>query len=713
MTMALAGASGARAGVTTRSGLPSKADQIATLKAALTTITGKINGNSPRYGDADLRDLFSYHVDSLWKQGIDGAGTTVAVLEGWTDPNITSTIDNLDTTVGLPDPTISTVFPTGPPPASCPAGMTALGSEGSCNAWAGEVDLDVEAVHLIAPYASIIISDTPSDSEIVGDAASEASMPEITQAMEYITNNHLADVMSVSDANAEGGYSAGRDEVTAQDIGEVTAAANGVPLVASSGNCGVLAQEPASTALCATRSSGPAVSTWADSPWVTAVGGSNPARTAPCPPCTTASGEDAFTLSSLSGAGLSEIYPRPAYQNVIAPISGSPMRSLPDITMDAADGTDESTPLFAGVLALATQARGKDLGAINQLLYERLAATPAASGLLDVTTGANSAAGVPGYAATPGYDVASGWGTVDAAKLVPALAKADAAGNPMTAAAAAEVTRLDNTLHVSPSTTVGPAQAFSVTSSGFLPGHPVTLSVDGTQVGLLAADSSGAVGFQFTPDDLSLSLGSHTLTIHSMLLDQTETITVKSVETTTPRITSPKDGTRAKTQRPTLAGTGTVGDTIAVDNHAHHVVCATFVSQTGAWSCTPVAALPPGKDTLFAVQTSSGSSLNSTPVTVDVPGVPGRPTGVNASRHGSHVSLTWHAPAAGGGLPVTGYRVLRATAKAGHYTRVASPKRRSYASSKLAAHKTYYYKVEAVNAVGVSPASKPVKAASH
>ena len=37
--------------------------------------------------------------------------------------------------------------------------------------------------------------------------------------------------------------------------------------------------------------------------------------------------------------------------------------------------------------------------------------------------GNNSFAGVTGFDAGTGYDLASGWGTIDAAKFVPALAR--------------------------------------------------------------------------------------------------------------------------------------------------------------------------------------------------------------------------------------------------------------------------------------------------
>ena len=45
------------------------------------------------------------------------------------------------------------------------------------------------------------------------------------------------------------------------------------------------------------------------------------------------------------------------------------------------------------------------------------------TGIVDVTSGNNSFAGVTGFDAGTGYDLASGWGTIDAAKFVPALAR--------------------------------------------------------------------------------------------------------------------------------------------------------------------------------------------------------------------------------------------------------------------------------------------------
>ncbi len=495
-----------------------KHDQIKTLTAALARIDAQLATGNSRWGDLDLRDVASYHVDQLWKKGIDGDGTAVAVLEGWNYPDMQSDLNTLDDQIGLPHATVETVYPNGPLPAECPAGMVKLGSYGSCTAWQGELRLDVEAVHLMAPYAKIVISATPSDSEIVGDPSSEVAMPEIVKGMEYISEHNIANVMSISDGSSETDYSRGAKEIHAQDVGEVTAAAHGVPIANATGDCGAAQNLTTATRQCGTVSSGPASATWADSPWVTAVGGSSPQYVGEGPATT-------FPLDPIEGAGLSEMYQRPAYQEGIASISGSTQRSLPDITMNSRDGTSEAAPLFAGVLALATQVKGSNLGPINDILYRNLAAHPAANGLVDVTTGNNDFGSIPGYAATKGYDVASGWGTVNAARFVPALASA-AQSNPMTQEAVDALAPFQQTLELAPSSTVAPTAPLDITSQGFLPDHPVTLSVDGTALATVTADTSGNITYAFRPQDKQLAPGQHTLTVHSLLLDQTATFNV-------------------------------------------------------------------------------------------------------------------------------------------------------------------------------------------
>ena len=86
-----------------------------------------------------------------------------------------------------------------------------------------------------------------------------------------------------------------------------------------------------------------------------------------------------------------------------------------------------ASPILSGVVALADQAAGRRLGLLNAQLYlfgalEAVPALGSRTGLVDVTSGDNSFAGVSGYPAKAGYDLASGWGTIDVAKFVKALA---------------------------------------------------------------------------------------------------------------------------------------------------------------------------------------------------------------------------------------------------------------------------------------------------
>ncbi len=81
---------------------------------------------------------------------------------------------------------------------------------------------------------------------------------------------------------------------------------------------------------------------------------------------------------------------------------------------------------LSGIVALADQQAGDWLGLINPALYTLGALSQlgvSSTGIVDMTSGNNSFGDVTGYDATAGYDLASGWGTIDAAKFVRALAR--------------------------------------------------------------------------------------------------------------------------------------------------------------------------------------------------------------------------------------------------------------------------------------------------
>jgi len=461
-------------------------------------------------------DIYDYGIGTLWRQGIDGAGTTIAVIEGWDDPSITTVVRRFDAAFGLPNPRITTIYPAGKLPRTCPQGMAKLGSYGSCAGWQGELALDVLCAHLIAPYASILISATPADTQVEDDAASQVAPPEMMEAVEDIATHHLANVISISDGTGESTYRYGAAEIEAQDPGELTAAADGIPVLVGTGDCGVVQNLAVANAQCEDTTTFASTAAWDDSPWVTAVGGSVPdlsqtgQRLGP---------DSLWHVDGIlsGGAGFSGIFAKPAYQDRVNSFA---MREVPDITMDAREGTSEATPLLAGVLALATQLNHHaNVGPINPALYQALGPNWAKDGIIDVVSGNNSVIRhhtlvVQGYSAGPGFDVASGWGTLYAPAFVPSLVRAVNLDVRTRDQAEAQLSALE---HDSITLTRTKSGRYDLRATGFLPTHPVRLLLDGTPVTTLTAADDGDVTATITakPDE-------H-ITLTSMLITETAT----------------------------------------------------------------------------------------------------------------------------------------------------------------------------------------------
>jgi hypothetical protein len=218
------------------------------------------------------------------------------------------------------------------------------------------------------------------------------------------------------------------------------------------------------------------------------------------------------------------VFRRPAYQNAVAGITGSPMRSAPDITMDAQDGTSEAAPLLAGVLALAAQLDHANVGPVNPALYGILGPAGARDGIADVIRGNNSAPEVTGFSAARGFDVASGWGTINASRFVPSLVAATRAENqeaPARHQAAAELSRITHGIQLSPAV-IPAGHAAYMLAQGFLPRHPVGLYVDNVRIATLKASTSGYVTGTISPSKLKLPAGRHLLQLRSMLFTATK-----------------------------------------------------------------------------------------------------------------------------------------------------------------------------------------------
>jgi hypothetical protein len=144
----------------------------------------------------------------------------------------------------------------------------------------------------------------------------------------------------------------------------------------------------------------------------------------------------------ISGGGYSGYFAEPSWQtSTIGSVSG---RAVPDVSMfgyapnfwvysttanscggtSGADwfpcaGTSLSTPLWAGVLAVALQVRGgAPFGNIGPRLYQLAASSSYSNDFHDITSGSNNYHGSPSYSATTGWDAVTGWGTPIANNLV-------------------------------------------------------------------------------------------------------------------------------------------------------------------------------------------------------------------------------------------------------------------------------------------------------
>jgi hypothetical protein len=331
----------------------------------------------------------------------------------------------------------------------------------------------------MAPFANIIFVHPP-----VPETIGIQGWPEVAQAIKMIVDQHLADIVTVSLGDGENDFindptnptADPQDAIRSLDPAFLDAAAHNIPVMFASGDCGPTDPPVLGDTGQCTPAIGVTAGHVADSPWVTAVGGTIPnaglatvaGRTAPDALWTARNNN-----SDAEGAGVSTVYPQPSWQQGIPALDGVTGRAYPDISMDSTDGTSQASPTFAGILALATQLRGGDLGTVNPALAA-IGPRGTAAGIVDVSAGyTNTAYGVTGFATATGYDIASGWGTIFAPDFVPALvSQVDSQHGPdQPSRLAADAL---NQLQASISTSAGKVatgQTVTISGNGFIPGR--------------------------------------------------------------------------------------------------------------------------------------------------------------------------------------------------------------------------------------------------
>ena len=343
------------------------------------------------YGPQQLQG--AYGESALLKAGINGRGTTVAITDAYAAPTIYQDAQKYNLVHQQP------LFKPGQFSQIVP-GANDFAHEDLCGpqGWYGEETLDVEAVHAMAPGAKVVF------------VGATDCLSGLDNAWAETIDNHVADVITNSWTDGTDDITLlGTDYVEFYEQFSTEAALTGITVNFSSGDDGD--HTAGGTDLASKTVEFPA-----DLPLVTGVGGSsvfvgshrqwlgeygwqsaystltNGAWT-PAPP---------GDYSSGGGGGTSQLFTQPWYQAGKVPASiseyysSTPMRAVPDIAMDAdpntgmivgetqvfpdgtywdqyrIGGTSLSSPLLAGVVAVANQAHHHPLGFINPLYYRLL-----------------------------------------------------------------------------------------------------------------------------------------------------------------------------------------------------------------------------------------------------------------------------------------------------------------------------------------------------
>lgn len=378
------------------------------------------------YGPDAIRK--AYGIDAMIAKGITGKGRTIVIIDAYGSPTAQADLQAFDALFGYPDPAFTAIQMPGTPPFDP--------NDANIVNWTGEIALDTQWAHAVAPGAKIVLIGAKSNDD-----------RDLLAALNYALDNHLGDVVSMSFGESEHSLSnpAGLDVVAGWQAAFQRAREQHVTLFASAGDQGATnVFDDEGDVLPWQNASFPA-----SSPLVTSVGGTNLffGSATNADPNGTYQGEQVWNDGfGAGGGGMSSLFDEPFSQTLA--VGGSinktlhKHRGVPDVAYNGGvvggvlvvwspgggccfifGGTSAGAPQWAGITADLNQARGRPMGFINDRL-NILGGLGALRGLFhDVTAGDNSFGGVDGYAAKPGYDLSTGWGTPNFGVLGTTLAE--------------------------------------------------------------------------------------------------------------------------------------------------------------------------------------------------------------------------------------------------------------------------------------------------
>ena len=345
----------------------------------------KPHATNVSYTPVQVAELYGF------PSGATAASQTIGLIElggGFVEADITTYFTGL----GLPVPSVVAISVDG-----------GTNTPGSADGADGEVMLDIEVSAAVAPGAKIVVYFAPNTDQGFIDA--------ISAAVHDTTNR--PSVVSISWGGPESTWTA--QATSSLDAACQAAAALGVTITVAAGDNG------STDGVTGTANH---VDFPASSPHVLACGGTKLEATG-AKIRSEVVWNELKTKEGATGGGVSTVFPLPTWQaNANVPAGG---RGVPDVAGDAdpstgyqvrvdgqnqvIGGTSAVAPLWAGLIALANHANGRDAGFVNPTLYA------ASSAFHDITKGNNGS-----FSAGPGWDACTGLGSPIGTDVIAALA---------------------------------------------------------------------------------------------------------------------------------------------------------------------------------------------------------------------------------------------------------------------------------------------------
>ena len=535
-----------------------------------------------------------------------------------------------------------------------PTNLTVLLPYGDPGGGDGETTLDMQVAHGMAPQAQIVLVPSPdSGGSWGGDLAQD-----------YLVDNDLVDIISLSFAITDGGPGSFDDYVVAR--GE-QAAAEGISYFVGSGDWGSGTPAGSDPNVYGTPTLG--ASLYTAHPYVTSVGGTISDTGSNALYWWGLNGFYAATVASFqttsvgghipedgwngSGGGYDATFPQPEWQVGVPGITPGLGRAFPDVsliasgdsayficqggscaggnpldphfTMQSAGGTSASGPAFAAIVALIDQKYGRQ-GLVNPTLYKLASGEnwsdcngssqsktrpPSSCVFYDITNGSNAVGGQPGYGtssetydAGTGYDLVTGLGSVNVAELINKWTSIHYVGTTTTLTLGSNTETFGTPINISGTVTDN-------TSAGTPTGFVTLLDNHNHSYGPYALDAGG----NFSGTMTGVTIGANTIkalyggdTQYAKSTSASQSLQTTKINSSLTVLWQNPDGSTAPASAPYGAGTYTIvvnaNGTTGYGNPSGNVVINYTRASTGSTQyylgTTPLTSLTP----------ASGSSMS-------------------------------------------------------------------------------------------------------